>query len=385
MKKIICSLVFLLAAILSWHGCKQKNEDQAKSTTPTTIKVGHVGHDHHIALFVALDNASLYAKESGINVKVVEDRKFYELFDKDQKVADVEIVRVGGGSKMPTALAQDVIEIGFGGVAPVLASVDSGAPVKLISPLHYKGDMFVVRPDFEAKTWKEFVAIAKATKKPLRIGYKSPVAVAKLVFEEALKHEGITFGGNLSVKDLQVQMVDVKGGGKLNVALGGGLIDGYAGNNPFPAIAVEKQIGRIICDLEELPPGTFLNHPCCCIASNTKTLQEKSEAVVDLLVLFLQANETINSDLEKTIASTTRWIGTSESVERMSIPTSGYSMEPSAQWHQTMGKWIEALNGLDVFRSKLKGLESEEVPLVAYDLSLLEKARIKLAQRRTEK
>ncbi len=385
MKKIICSLVFLLAAIVSWHGCKQKNEDQAKSNTPTTIKVGHVGHDHHIALFVALDNASLYAKESGINVKVVEDRKFYELFDKDQKVADVEIVRVGGGSKMPTALAQDVIEIGFGGVAPVLASVDSGAPVKLISPLHYKGDMFVVRPDFEAKTWKEFVAIAKATKKPLRIGYKSPVAVAKLVFEEALKHEGITFGGNLSVKDLQVQMVDVKGGGKLNVALGGGLIDGYAGNNPFPAIAVEKQIGRIICDLEELPPGTFLNHPCCCIASNTKTLQEKSEAVVDLLVLFLQANETINSDLEKTIASTTRWIGTSESVERMSIPTSGYSMEPSAQWHQTMGKWIEALNGLDVFRSKLKGLESEEVPLVAYDLSLLEKARIKLAQRRTEK
>jgi len=385
MKKIICLLVLLLAAIVSWLGCKQQNEDQAKSTAPTTIKVGHVGHDHHIALFVALDNASLYAKESGINVKVVEDRKFYNLFDKGQKVANMEIVRVGGGSKMPTALAQDVIEIGFGGVAPVLASVDSGAPVKLISPLHYKGDMFVVRPDFEAKTWEEFVAIAKAAKKPLRIGYKSPVAVAKLVFEEALKHEGITFGGNLSVKDLQVQMVDVKGGGKLNVALGGGLIDGYAGNNPFPAIAVEKQIGRIICDLEELPPGTFLNHPCCCIAANTKTLQEKSEAVVDLLVLFLQANETINSDLEKTIASTTRWIGTSESVERMSIPTSGYSMEPSAQWHQTMGKWIEALNGLGVFRSRLKGLGSEEVPRVAYDLSLLEKARIKLAQRRTEK
>ena len=385
MKKTICLFVFLLAAVLFLLGCKQKDDTLAKTAEPATIRVGHVGHDHHIALFVGLDNASQYAKESGINVKVIKDRKFYELFDKGKKVADVEIVKVGGGSKMPTALAQNVIEIGFGGVAPVLASVDSGAPVKLISPLHYKGDMFVVRPDFKARSWEEFVAMARAAKKPLRIGYKSPVAVAKLVFEEALKHEGITFGGDLSQTDLQVQMVNVKGGGKLNVALGSGLIEGYAGNNPFPAIAVEQGMGRIICDLEELPPGTFRNHPCCCIAANTKALEGKSEAIVDLLVLFLQANETINSDFEKTIASTIRWIGTSESVERMSIPTSGYSMEPSAQWHQTMGKWIEAMNGLGIFRGKLEGLESEKVPQAAYDLSLLEKARKKLAQRKTEK
>jgi len=384
MKKLIClfACLFIIAAFLS--GCKQKDDTRALPE-PVTIKLGHVGHDHHTALFVALDNASEYAEESKVGVKVIEDRKFYELYDESRKVADVEIVKVGGGSKMPTALAQNVIEIGFGGVAPVLASVDSGAPVKLISPLHYKGDMFVVRPDFEAKSWEEFVAIAKAVEKPLRIGYKNPVAVAKLIFEEALKHEDITFGGDLSQADLQVQMVNVNGGSKLNVSLGSGLIDGYAGNNPFPAIAVEKGIGRIICDLEELPPGTFRNHPCCCIAANTNILQEKSKAIVNLLVLFLQANETINSDLEKTIASTIRWIGTSESVERMSIPTSGYSMEPSAQWHQTMGKWIEAMNGLDIFRGKLEGLESEKVPQVAYDLSLLEKARKKLAQRKAEK
>jgi len=384
MKKLIClfACLFIFAAFLS--GCKQKDDTRALPE-PVTIKLGHVGHDHHTALFVALDNASEYAEESKVGVKVIEDRKFYELYDESRKVADVEIVKVGGGSKMPTALAQNVIEIGFGGVAPVLASVDSGAPVKLISPLHYKGDMFVVRPDFEAKSWEEFVAIAKAVEKPLRIGYKNPVAVAKLIFEEALKHEDITFGGDLSQADLQVQMVNVNGGSKLNVSLGSGLIDGYAGNNPFPAIAVEKGIGRIICDLEELPPGTFRNHPCCCIAANTNILQEKSKAIVNLLVLFLQANETINSDLEKTIASTIRWIGTSESVERMSIPTSGYSMEPSAQWHQTMGKWIEAMNGLDIFRGKLEGLESEKVPQVAYDLSLLEKARKKLAQRKAEK
>jgi len=383
MKKYIFLFTFLLIFAVFLIGCKQK-KDVSRQSKPVTIKLGHVGHDHHTALFVALDNTSKYAKESKIDVKVIEDRKLYELYDDDRKVADVEIVKVGGGSKMPTALAQNVIDVGFGGVAPVLASVDSGAPVKLISPLHYKGDMFVVRPDFKAENWEEFVAMAKISQKPLRIGYKNPVAVAKIIFEEALKHEGITFGGDLSQTNLQVHMVNVNGGSKLNISLGSGLIDGYAGNNPFPAIAVEKNIGRIICDLEELPPGTFRNHPCCCIAASTSALNDKSEAIIDLLVLFLQANETINSDLKSAVDSAVRWIGTSESVERMSIPTSGYSMDPSVQWHQTMGKWMEAMNGLDIFRDKLQGLKPDEVSLTAYDLSLLESARRKLVQRRSE-
>ena len=385
MKKTVYLTFFLAVVALCLSGCEKKDAEKNKHSATTTIRVGHVGHDHHIALFVALDNASEYYQESRVNLKVVKDRKFYGLFDKNKKIADVEIVKVGGGSKMPTALAQNIIDIGLGGVAAVLAAVDSGAPVKLISPLHNKGDMLVVRPDFKPQSWQEFVAMVKTAKKPLRIGYKNPVAVAKVIFEEALRHEGITFSGNLSQADMLVHMINVKGGGKLNVALSGGLIDGYVGNNPFPAIAVDKGIGRIICDLEELPPGTFRNHPCCCIAANTNAIEEKSEAIIDLLVLFLQANETINSDLKKAVASATRWIGTSESVENRSIPTSGYSMEPSRQWQQAMNKWTEAMTNLDVFRNRLKGSGSEEVISIAYDLSLLEKARTKLAQRQTEK
>ena len=384
MKKIVLIFIAGLICTAFLTGCKQKDETGTPTET-TSLKIGHVGHDHHTALFVALDNASEYASQSGISVKIVEDRKFYELLDRGKKVADLEIMKVGGASRMPTALAQNVIEIGLGGVAPVLASADSGAPLKLIAPLHSKGDMFVVRVDFQAKTWKEFVAMARAATKPLRIGYKNPVAVAKLVFEEAMKHEGIAFGGDPAQSDLQVQMVNVKGGSKLNVSLGSNLIDGYAGNNPFPAIAVETGIGRIICDLEDLPPGTFRNHPCCCIAANLKAIEDKSEAIVDLLILLMQGSETINSDLDKAVTAAVRWIGTSESVERMSIPTSGYSMEPSEQWHQTMGKWIEAMNGLGVFRNKLMGLRPNDVPRVAYDLSLLEKARKKLAKRRAGK
>ena len=375
-RQLILLAGVLLLALLP--GCKQQDQDAETPAGPAevvTLKVGHVGHDHHTALFVALDNAVDYASATGIEVDVIEDQKFYTLTQKGRKIATLEIVKVGGGSKMPTALAQGVIDMGLGGVAPVLAAVDSGAPIKLIAPLHYKGDMFVVRPDFEAQTWPEFVALAKAAAKPLRIGYKSPVACAKVIFEEALKHEGITFGGDLSAEGLQVQMVNVKGGGKLNVALSGGLVDGYVGNNPFPAIAVEKKMGRVICDLEALPPGTFRDHPCCCIAAHTTALAEKSEAIAALLALLRQGTETIDADSEKAVAAAVRWIGTSETVERMSIPTSGYSMDVSERWRRTMGQWIATMNGLDIFRDQLKDLPVEEAAQRAYDFTLLEKAR----------
>ena len=371
-------LLVLVVAVLP--GCRQRDEGRDDSDESVTIRLGHVGHDHHTALYVAMDQAHEYAAASGIGVKVLEDQEFYELTEQGRKVAELQIVIVGGGSQMPTALAQNVIELGFGGVAPVLAGIDSGAPIKLVAPLHYQGDMFVVRPDFAARTWAEFVALARETRRPLRIGYKSPVACAKVIFEEALRHEGISFGGDPSQENLKVHMVNVKGGGKLNVALSAELVDGYVGNNPFPSIAIEKRIGRIVCDLEDLPPGTFRDHPCCCIAARTDAMADKEQAIVDLLVLLLQANETINSDTDKAVAAAVRWIGTSEAVERMSIPTSGYSMDVSERWYDTMGQWVATMNSLEIFRGKLKDKSPEEVAQIAYDFSLLNKAQQKVAR-----
>jgi len=380
-KKTHCLFIVAASVVLFGFGCgKGSDSEISVQSAPVHIKVGHVGHDHQLALFVAADNAERFAGATGISLRAVRDRELYELFDGDRKLADVEIVLVGGGSKMPTALAQEIIDIGFGGVVPSLAAADKGAPIKLIAPLHSKGDMLVVRPDFPAATWEEFLRTIRESEVPVRIGYKAPIAVAKTVFEEALRHEGIIFGGNLSKAGMQVHMINVKGGGKLNVALAAGLVDGYVGNNPFPAIGLEKKLLKVVCDLDELPPGTLRDHPCCCIAANTKALEGKGDVIEALLVLFWQATELINADLNVAVASATRWIGTTEEVERSSIPTSGYSMDPSPEWHGRMAVWLEIMQGLEVFTGELQKATGAEAARSTYDLSLLEKAKERLGE-----
>lgn len=369
-KLLICLLAVWLASVT---GCGKKNENQNDNQKPVTLKVGHVGHDHHLALFVAADNGGEYEKQTGCKLTCIRERQLYKLHKNGKLIAQVEFVRVGGGSKMPTALAQNVIEIGFGGVVPVLAAVDSGSPIRMIAPLHYKGDMFVVRNDMPVKTWADFVEYAKQSDKPLRIGYKSPLAVAKLIFEKALEQQELTYSSNPAEANADIIMVNTKGGAKLNVALAGSLIDGYAGNNPFPAIAEQKQIGKVIVDLEEISPELFRDHPCCCIAARTDTLQSKSQAVTALLSLWQEATATINSDRDNAIASAVNWIGTSEQIERKSIATSGYSMNPTQQWHRTMQAWIKVLNEMGTFNGILRELDYESVRAKAYDFGSLQK------------
>lgn len=375
-----CILFLLLAGFCFLAACGRAPESGTEDRELPSLTIGHVGHDHHLALFVAADHGAEFAKESGVELRMQQDQKLYGLFVDGAKVAEVEIVRVGGGSKMPTALAQAVIDIGLGGTAPVLAAIDKGGPLKLISPLHNKGDMLVVRPDLQIHSWDGFVDYVRNADQPVRVGYKSPMAVAKIVFEDALAHAGLEFSGDLSDTEVDVHLVNVKGGGKLNVALSQGLVLAYAGNNPFAAIAQDKGIGKVLCELESLPPGRFENHPCCCVAANAAVLADHPEEVAAVLTALRQATDLINRDLQSAAACGARWIGTSREVELASIPTSGYAMDDSQRWHSEMSVWLEAMNALGLFKGSLKGLDEQDVAGIAYDLKPLHEACSRLEQ-----
>ncbi len=349
------------------------------------LKVGHVGHDHHTALYVAALNGDMFKRDYGLYLKELRPRQLYELYDGKELVCELELYKAGGGSKMPTDMAQGIFDVGFGGVAAVAFFVDKGTPMKIISPLHSKGDMLVVGSDISAESWDEFVTFLKKREEPLKVGFKKPKAIALLIFEGALREEGLSYTYDARDRDAKVMLVNMKGAENLNPGLENRIIDAYVCNNPYCAIAEDKGIGRCIADLNDLPPGLWKDHPCCMVAAMEKVIEERRPELLRFLELIVIATDYINNNQEIAVRSASEWIGTSIAVEEKSIPTSGYLTDPNEAWLNGIYTWAHIMDDLGHIKGNLHGKTNEEIHRILLDLSLIEEARGNVAERRKGK
>lgn len=384
-RKMPYLLVMAVSILLALFSCKK---DAAQNSTGSkeipTLKIGYVGHDHQSALYVAVESAEKTKKECGVFLKEVEAKKYYDLMKDGKKIANVELIKAGGGSKMPTMLAQGAFEVGFGGIAAIAFFNDKGEKMKVISPLQMKGDMLVVKPSNKATNWKEFVAWVKESNRPIKIGYKNPVAVAKLIFEEALRAEGISFTGDMSDQSKDVQMVLLKGEKNLVPGLRNDLVDGYVSNNPWCEKAQQSGIGKIIADLNTLPPGTFVDHPCCCIGASDDAVAAKGEVIKEFLKLILLATNYLNEDPKGTAVQVAKWTGMTEKVEVASLPTSGFSTKTDTPFLNSMQTWVDAMDKVGKLKGELKGLSKEDTRAKLANFSLLEQASKELKDKGIE-
>lgn len=338
------------------------------------LKIGYVHHDHQSALYVAVMESAKTKADANIWLHEIEYKKHYELMKNGKKLADIELYESGGGSKMPTLMAQGHFEVGFGGVAAFAAFVDKGSPMKIIAPLHTKGDMLVLQPDNPVSSWKEFVEWVKKEKNPIRIGFKNPVAVASLIFQSALDAEGITYTSDRSKQDKDILLVLLKGEENLIPALQNKIIDGYASNNPWCAIAESKGVGKCVAELHALPPGIWKDHPCCGIAATDSVLAQKEQLIKDFLKLIILATKYANEDPVRHAKIASAWLGTSEDVEIASLQTSGFTTYPGDTWKNNMQVWINEMNTLGQLQGNLKGKTANDVDTILYDFRPLEKA-----------
>jgi NitT/TauT family transport system substrate-binding protein len=338
------------------------------------LKIGYVSHDHQSALYIAAMEPEKTKADANVWLQEVEFKKHYELMKNGKKLADIELYESGGGSKMPTLMAQGHFEVGFGGVAAVAAFADKGSPMKIIAPLHTKGDMLVLQPDNPVSSWKEFIEWVKKEKKQIRIGFKNPVAVASLVFQSALDAEGISYTKDKSQRDKEILLVLLKGEENLIPALQNKIIDGYASNNPWCAIAESKGIGKCVAELHALPPGIWKDHPCCCIAATDSAVAQKGKLIKEFLKLIILATNYANEDPVQHAEIASKWLGTSKEVEIASLKTSGFETNPSETWKKNMQTWIDEMNKLGQLDGSLKGKSGSEVDAILYDFSLLDKA-----------
>ena len=338
------------------------------------LTVGYVAQDHQTALFVAALNPDRTKADAGIWLQEVTAKKEYSLMAEGKKIADVSLVQSPGGGKMTTLLSQGQFEVGLGGVAAMANAVDKGGQIAVISPLHSRGNMLVMKKGLPSKGWPEFVAYVKNSDKPLRIGYKDPVAVARIIFEKGLSAEGVVYGGDASKPGLKVLMVNMKGEEFLNPGIQNGLIDGYVSNNPWCAIAEEKGVGDCVVDLDVLPPGTWKDHPCCAVAATYDAISGKPTLVKSLLKLMICATSYMEADRSVAEKAASSWLGTSAGVEHASIETSGYGMRPTALWQKNLGVWVDEMNSQGKLTGRLKDKKVESSQKWLFDFSLLQEA-----------
>ncbi len=335
------------------------------------LKIGFVKQDHHTAVFVAaLRNEMMHADYPVYLIPLGEN--FYALIKDNRQIAEIEFIQSQGAINVPNNMQAGLFEMGFGGVVPFAASIDQGNQISIVAPLHQRGDMLVVTADNEAVTdWDSFVGWINASEEPVTVGYKSPKAVALIIFQSALAEAEIPFamsGGDIG--DARIVLYNTQGQPNLNPALQEGLVDAYISNNPACALAEHNGIGKCVAELSMLPPGDFENHPCCAIAATDEVIAAKPHEAAAALELFVYATEFINENPGEAAAAASEWIGTPLEVELISMSTSLYDMHVTADWTGNMNTILDHMRGLNVFSGSLRDADdAAEIEMITnFDL-----------------
>jgi NitT/TauT family transport system substrate-binding protein len=327
------------------------------------LRVGHVGHDHHLALYVAALEGTRFERDYGIWLKEINPREIYDLIVSNQPVARLRLIKVEGGANMPAAMCRGELDVGLGGLSPIAKFADNGEPIKVICPLQTGGDMLVMRKGSAITNWASFVAEAKRTEgKPLQIGYKAAIAVAKTIFEGALKAEGISHRYDATKGDVRVILVNFAAEASPVPLLESGALDGFVMNQPAAALAVHKGAGQVVADLDELPPvGKWRDHPCCCIAAMEKALAAKPDQIKASLKVIVLATQLIQQDQALAIDCASRWTKNELAVEKASVPTVHYVAEPTTAWCKGFHTWAEMMREIKLFTGRYAQLGPDEL------------------------
>lgn len=372
--------VLLALACCVPSGCAPSGNDRPGDAALPLLRVGHVGHDHHLALYVAALESESRRNTWGVHLRPLKPKEVYELVVGDRPLARLQLVRTAGGAAMPAALCRGEFDVGLGSTVAVAKFADGGQGLRIICPLQTDGDQFVMHRDSPIADWPSFVAAAQDGGKPLRIGYKEPLAVAKMVFERALAAEGITYGLDDRPEN-GVVLVSFGSEQAPLPLLESGVLDGFVMNQPATAMAVHKGLAKVVAELRDLPPaGKWIDHPCCCVAASDAALRTHREPLRALLKLLLLATQRINDDREAAVACSCRWIKNPPEVAARSVASIRYLAEPTDRWRAGMRTWLEMVQGLDFFRGTYAHASGDDFLADLCRLELCEEAADELRQ-----
>jgi len=373
-KLIQRSFIVIIAVFMVIISC-QKNTDNLP-----VLRIGHAPHDHHSPLYVAALNPKYFKEHGGIFLKEITPHKEYELILNDVVVARVLIDSGPGGKELIRKLSEDYFDMSFGGFPAMIYFIDQNNPIKILAPVMTEGSGLVVRKDLPVNNWTQFLEYIRKRNEPFRIGYKIDISVQNLIFEQALREMQIPYSNRIDDLQAKIVLLNLYGAKNLIPAMENGLIEAFVVMQPFLALAEEKNSGKVISSLNELPPaGKWQGHPCCALAANENYVQKYPEVSEAMLILMMRANRFINKFPQKSAVQIAHWLDMPPGVEKRSIPTIKFIIDFEESWNQGVDFWVNSMIKNGTLTGRVKdAYGAKRLKQVIYNDELYRRAKEKL-------
>lgn len=252
-KKITFILVLALAACLVM-GSASAGLFDFLGGGDDTVKIGYLPSDHDAALFVA-DAQNLY-KEKNIST---------------------ELVQFNNGGDLMTAMASGDVDVGYVGISPVLSSVSSGVPVKIISSAQTEGSGIIVTADSGISEAKDFAGKTVAT--------PGEASIQHVLLSAYLKNN------SLSLDDINESAMKVP---SINDALKTGNLPAAITFQPYVSLGETDDNITELVDSSEIMPG----HPCCVVVASEDFIKNHENTTKDIVAIHEKATKFINKQIE---------------------------------------------------------------------------------------
>ncbi len=252
-KKITFVLVLALAAFLVM-GSASAGLFDFLGGGDNTVKIGYLPSDHDAALFVA-DAQGLY-KEKNIST---------------------ELVQFNNGGDLMTAMASGDVDVGYVGIAPVLSSVSSGVPVKVISSAQVEGSGIIVTNDSNIHSAQDLAGKTIAT--------PGEASIQHVLLSAYLKTNG------MSLDDINESAMKVP---SINDALKTGNLPAAITFQPYVSLGeADDNIDELV-DSSEIMPG----HPCCVVVASDDFIKNHEDTAKDIVAIHENATTFINEQIK---------------------------------------------------------------------------------------
>ncbi|WP_338094703.1 ABC transporter substrate-binding protein [Methanorbis furvi] len=181
------------------------------------------------------------------------------------------------------------------------------------------------------------------------------------------------------------------GAGTMPALLATGKIDGYIIWQPFVAVGVEGDVGKIVSYSQNLPPeGMWVEHTCCAFGANSEALKNPDIAT-SLVALTILGNKYINDYPDKSAELTADWLFSKQDmtygeitvnsvdVLEASIPTIMFSSKVTNTWLDSNEEFINAQRELGLISGKLLSTTPAQSKDLLYDFGPYESATQQIA------